>query len=278
MERIEKDGVTVEFIDVTPEQATEWLDAWNTHNRNMRYRIAGSYAVDMEADEWDLNGETIKFAEDNTLIDGQHRLQAIKDSGKTQTLLVVRGLKMSAQATIDRNTARKFADDLRMTFKEPNYLALAALVRAVFLWKRGYKYRSSGYIPSGKQLTHTYLEHPELGFIVSRAATVAKKAGLTPSVVGLCMWLFEQANPEEADTFFERLADGQNMGRGNPVWELRRQSLDWKSSGDKSKRNVVWQTAVLIKVWNWYLEGRTDIQQIGFRMGGKSPEKWPEVN
>lgn len=276
MDKIEKDGVTVEFVDVTPEMATKWLDEENTQNRNMRYRVAGSYATDMEADEWDLNGETVKFADDGTLIDGQHRLQAIKDSGKTLTLIVVRGLKMSAQATIDRNTVRRFSDTLRITYKEPNHLALAALVRAVLLWKKGYKKPSSGYIPSSKQLEHTYLEHPELGFIVSRATNIAKKSGLTPSVVGLCMWIFEQSNPTEADVFFDRLADGQNMGRGNPIYELRRQAGDWK--GDKSKRISRWQMAVLIKVWNWYLEGKTDVAQISFRMGGQNPEKFPEVN
>ena len=226
MDKIEKDGVTVEFVDVTPELATQWLDDYNTQNRNLRYRVSGSYATDMEADEWDMNGETIKFAEDGTLLDGQHRLQGIKDTGVTLTLIVVRGLAKTAQATIDRNTPRRFADDLKITYKEPNHLALAALVRAVFLWKKGYKRRSSGYIPSGKQLMHTYLEHPELGFIVSRAANIAKKSGMTPSVVGLCIWLFEQSNPKEADTFFERLADGQNMGRGNPIYELRRQAID----------------------------------------------------
>ena len=276
MDRIERDGVTVEFADVTPELATEWLDEYNKQNRNMRYRIAGSYATDMEADEWDLNGETVKFAKDGTLIDGQHRLQGIKDSGKTLTMIVVRGLEMSAQATIDRNTVRRFSDTLRITYKEPNHLGLAALVRAVLLWKKGYKRPSSGYIPSGKQLEHTYLEHPELAFIVSRAVGIAKKSGLTPSVVGLCMWLFEQSNPGEADTFFERLADGQHMGRGNPIFELRRQALDWK--GDKSKRVAMWQTAVLIKVWNWYLAGKNDVQQISFRMGGANPEKFPEVD
>ena len=273
MEQIERDGVTVEFIDVTPEMAKQWLDEANKRNRNMRYRTVGSYATDMAADEWDLNGETVKFDRDGILMDGQHRLQGIVDSQKTLTLIVVRGLDPKGQATVDRNIARKFSDTLKMDYKEPNHLALGALVRAVFMWKRGFTQVSSAYIPSGRQLEHTYKEHPELGFIVSRAATVAKKAELTPSVVGLAMWLFEKIDPKESDAFFELLAEGQHIGRGHPVWELRRQALNWK--GDKQKRNRQWQLAVIIKVWNWWRAGKTDVQQIGFRMGGSVPETFP---
>lgn len=272
MAKIEKDGVTVEFVEVTPQLAKKWLDNHNKLNRNMRFRVVGSYATDMEADEWDLNGETVKFADDGTLIDGQHRLQGIVDSNKTLTLIVVRGLPKSAQATIDRNSVRRFSDTLKLA-GEPNHLALAALIRAVFMWKKGFRRPSTRYIPSGKQLMHTLEAHPELPFIISRAATVGKKSGLPPSVVGVCMWAFEQVGPEDTDLFFDRLADGQNIAKGNPIYELRRQSLEWR--GDRSKRNTLYLVAVVIKAWNAYREGR-NVELLSYRAGGHAPEKFPE--
>lgn len=274
MDKLERDGVSVEFIDVTPELAKEWLDEANKRNRSMRYRIVGSYATDMAAEEWDLNGETVKFDRDGVLMDGQHRLQGIVDSGTTQTLIVVRGLDPKGQATIDRNVTRKFSDTLKMDYKEPNHLALAALVRAVFMWQKGYTQVTSAYIPSSRQLEHVYKEHPELGFVVVRAGTVAKKSGLTPSVVGLAMWLFDKIDPKDSEKFFDLLADGERIGRGNPIWELRRQSLGWR--GDKQRRNKHWQLAVIIKVWNLWRLGKNDVQQISFRMGGANPENFPK--
>src|SRR6185503_5365241 len=127
--------------------------------RNMRFRQVSSYATDMEAGDWDFNGETVKFSKEGFLLDGQHRLKAIIDSGTTQTLIVVYGLDMKSQATIDRNIVRKFSDTLRMEYKEPNHLALAALVRKVFMWNEGYDRVTSAYIPSTRQLEHTYKEH-----------------------------------------------------------------------------------------------------------------------
>ena len=65
----------VQLVEITPELAHEWL-GFNTHNRNIRQRIVTAYAADMTGGDWQWNGESIKFAEDGTLLDGQHRLAA----------------------------------------------------------------------------------------------------------------------------------------------------------------------------------------------------------
>ena len=80
----------------------EWL-GFNTHNRNLRQRQCSASCTstrpDMEAGNWQWNGESIKFAEDGTLLDGQHRLAAIAESGVTLPVLVVRGLPNETQET-----------------------------------------------------------------------------------------------------------------------------------------------------------------------------------
>jgi hypothetical protein len=85
------DQPTVEIVEVSPELAESWLSK-NPNNRNLRRSVVDGYARDMSAERWALNGETVKFAADGHLFDGQHRLNAIIVSGATVPMVVVRGL------------------------------------------------------------------------------------------------------------------------------------------------------------------------------------------
>ena len=51
---------TGEILDVGPEQAEQWLSR-NPNNRNLRRSVVESYARDMTAGTWRLNGETVKL-------------------------------------------------------------------------------------------------------------------------------------------------------------------------------------------------------------------------
>lgn len=84
-------GVTVEIVDVTPQQAAEWL-ANNHHHRPIDPKRVRKYARQMKAGTWALNGKTITFDSEGKLLGGQHRLSACVKSGCTFQTLVVRGL------------------------------------------------------------------------------------------------------------------------------------------------------------------------------------------
>lgn len=89
----------MEFIDVTPAQAKQWL-AGNVANRDKRDRYIKELARAMTQNEWIETPEPIVFADkwtdpkdgkvyDDVLTAGQHRLQAVVLSGKTIRFLVV---------------------------------------------------------------------------------------------------------------------------------------------------------------------------------------------
>ncbi|KAF7277615.1 hypothetical protein GWI33_002970, partial [Rhynchophorus ferrugineus] len=86
-----KPQIAAQVETITPDLARQYL-AFNTHNRNVRsYRVKG-YAADMRDGRWTLNGEAIKFSADGTLLDGQHRLQAVIEADVAVQMLVVRGV------------------------------------------------------------------------------------------------------------------------------------------------------------------------------------------
>ena len=98
---------------ITPEMAEAFLEG-NTHNRLVKTVNFKKLVDDMAAGRWDFNGESIKFAEDGTLLDGQHRLLACVESGKPFIAIIVTGLPAVAQETIDTGSSRSLADVLRL--------------------------------------------------------------------------------------------------------------------------------------------------------------------
>jgi hypothetical protein len=62
------------------------------------------------------NGESIKFDVDGFLKDGHHRLTAIKESGTTQTMLVITGCGHTE--TIDKGKSRSMKDTMVMSSNE----------------------------------------------------------------------------------------------------------------------------------------------------------------
>lgn len=261
----------VELIDVTPELAREWL-GFNTHNRKLRERAVNAYAGDMRDGAWRWNGETIKFASDGALLDGQHRLAAIALAEITLPMLVVRGLPNETQETIDGGAKRTFADVLALR-GESNTSALAAITRSVMLWETGVRRSAGARATTNAQLLKTLEKYAWLRDVARDSCQVSRDCGLPPSIVGLCWWLFQQLDDEDAEFFFRRLADGQNLAEANPIYELRRTIR--ASQTVRGERSATFLTAITIKAWNAYRDG-AKVRVLTYRPGGANPERFPE--
>jgi len=262
----------VEVTSVTPELAAEWLLA-NTHNRSLRQRVILAYAADMTSGHWQWNGESVKFAQDGTLLDGQHRLAAIVESGVTLPLLVVRGLPNETQDTVDGGTKRKFSDVLKLRGEKSQNL-LAAIIRRVTLWEMGIrKSGSSPYAPTNAEMLQTLEKYPDLRDVAGWAHLVTMQCSIPGSVLGLCMWLFAQIDTEDTSYFFERLRDGQALVKGDPIYELRRTAEN--TTTIRGQRSETFLLAITIKAWNAY-RGGAQVGLLTYRPGGAKPEKFPE--
>jgi hypothetical protein len=120
---------TVEKI--TPALAKAYLEA-NTTNRSMRDRHVQKLASDIANGRWQINGASIVFNGDGTLLDGQHRLAAIVKADVPVEMLVVRGVSKSAMQTIDNNIARSAGDVARLNgfANSNNVVGIARLLMA----------------------------------------------------------------------------------------------------------------------------------------------------
>lgn len=261
-----------EVILVTPDMAREWL-LTNTHNRHPRSRAVTRYAADMAAGEWPWTCDPIRFSKDGVLLDGQHRLLALIEANVTLPFLVVRGLEPKAQESIDSGVARKFSDVLRLR-NEDRPDALAAVTRLATEWMAGTRRSltaSGGITPA--QMLHTLEDHPELREATRpELRTIGQSAGLAPSYVAFCWWLFNAIDPEDAEFFIKRLGEATGHEKGDPIYELRR-TLSVRRRNDTASR--LFALVVTIKAWNAFRAGES-VGLYRWRAGGANPEAFPE--
>jgi hydrogenase maturation factor len=100
---------------ITPEVATRLLET-NTVNRVLRQWKIDQYARDMKAGKWKLTHQGMALSTEGNILDGQHRLWAVVESGVTIECMVTTGFEREIAAYIDSGLGRTMADHLRIGF------------------------------------------------------------------------------------------------------------------------------------------------------------------
>lgn len=267
-------GVETGIVDVTPDQARAWLDSANQHNRAVNPRWVAKYARDMEAGNWRLDGMPLRFAgEFEQLLDGQHRLMAQARTDQTVTYVVVKGLNVESQTTMDQGRGRSLSDVLKLNGYQ-NVNPLAALVRAVHVYGLyGSAYVPTGHrVPSINELLGTLDRHDGLeSFASSRSLT----AGLTAGMGNALSYLTWLASPDDHDEFMRLLATGDGLEAGNPIHTLRQRLM--KISASKTNYTpdrIKW--AFCARTWNAWMQGE-QMTKLQFKAGGARPDRVSEL-
>lgn len=265
-------SLTHEIVHVTPEIARQWL-ATNTHNRNIRASIVAAYARDMGNGDWMLNGEPIKFAADGTLLDGQHRLSAIVKAETSIDLLVVRGVAVEAQDTMDSGITRKFADQLHLA-GEAEAQSLSAILRKILLWEVGYRMRGGGLKVTHAELADTLKRHPVARDCAAYGRRRATAANLHVSTIGFIFWLLRSIDFEQAAWFIDRVCDGVGLHAGHPALILR-ERIRRERDTNNGRADVDVVLALAIYAWNAYRDGRS-IEKLQLPKGGLNNDSFPQ--
>ena len=118
---------------ITPAQAAFWLEKHNNKNRNMSVTHACAIAHDMREGEWHDTDQGIGFDIDGELMNGQHRLKGVLDSGQAQVFLVTRGICLEAREAIDRGKMRTLMNTLQILGYQSDTTATVAAARAAII-------------------------------------------------------------------------------------------------------------------------------------------------
>src|SRR5438445_4363513 len=85
-----------QVVVITPDDARRMLE-FNKHNRPLNDQHVRRIANQNKEGKWKFNGDTIKISEGNDILDGQHRLWAIFESGNPVETIVVRHINRDAR-------------------------------------------------------------------------------------------------------------------------------------------------------------------------------------
>jgi hypothetical protein len=225
-----KTPVRSKTVNMTPGMAKKRL-SHNHSNRKIKPRKVRLYADMMRNGEWQL-GPTISFNGDGKLLDGQHRLLAIIESGVTVPMIELSGVPDGAQQYMDRGATRTISDCLHMFDGQKNPNKLVAIVRLVEVFESGVKRELS---LDGTRATLARYE-PQLELL----RCVDGWCGLPGNVVAPCVYV-ASVLPAALD-FLQSYSTLEGLKKGSPVLALRRIN-DAISAGKAAHRGTLVQRA-----------------------------------
>jgi hypothetical protein len=123
--------IKTEWEMITPDRAVELLER-NTINRPLRQHYIEGLADMMRRGEWGKTHEGIAVDEAGNILDGQHRLWAIVESGVTLAMLVSYGQSRGTRLFIDSGLRRTLHDAITLvgsTHVAAGHVATATAMR-----------------------------------------------------------------------------------------------------------------------------------------------------
>ncbi len=239
-------AATVAYVN--PDTAARWLGA-NGRNRNMRNATVAKYARDMTAGNWQFTGEAIKFDINGNLLDGQHRLMAIMQSGTTLPMLIVNGLPPESQDVMDSGDKRTAGDALRLNDVK-NYILVAAIARLAIQLETGADVRSG--------VTHAEIkawvdDNDDVHNVASAVSSAKAFIPISPAPLGYSWLILSRANPQRCGAFFDALANNSTSGKGDPRNTLLRRFASARQNKEHLPRDT--QVNFILRAWNAWAAG-----------------------
>ena len=233
---------------ITPERAAEYL-VRNIRNRPVNKNSVKAIGRALSGNEWFLNGETIIFTSDGYLLDGQHRLLAIVETGISAVTFVITDIPQNAFSTIDLTLKRSKADSLAIS-GEINCTALASTLgmASEYLSEELRIYSRPSRQAMSPTMCQNFLnDHPEIKDSVHYAVSRGKNSVVSVMVCGFCHWLFSSIDAADAEEFMASFISGENLQKGNAILALRTVLLSRKKGTDL--RGSI-MAAYVVMAWN----------------------------
>lgn len=256
---------TVEMV--SPQMADKWLSAGDVNYRRLRETRVERYMGILARNEWELTNDAITWSKNGQLVNGQHRLEAIRRSNRTVPLLVLRGVAARAQDVMDSGLSRSFADRLRAEgYVNVHVLGSAVNFTYQLDWiekaearreKKGGDvalHYSPGEGPTVPVLLKLLKRNPGILDAIKLATTWVQSMKCRPGSTAACIYRFMQLDPELAAEFVETVASGANLEDQDPRLLLRNALFD-DARKKGGRRLPAYRVAALIcKAWNYWID------------------------
>lgn len=246
--------IVAEVVTITPQHATTWLRA-NKNNRPVRRAHVAFLSGEITSGNWQVNGQAIVISDDEQVLDGQHRLMAVIESGMSIQSLVVYGISSDAFKTIDTGAVRTGADALYLHSPGMTASIVRCLATSV-QWCMRLEHES---VSSKSRVSNTDIiayvkEHPSLIQCAETLSGYPKES--RPISIGpatACFDMFHRKAPPLAEEFMERLFTGEGIDRTDVEWILRQAFI--RDAQRVTKLPTAIKVRMIVKGWNWRRRG-----------------------
>jgi hypothetical protein len=236
----------VEVIDA--ERAAELL-RHNAGNRHLKRALIARLRRALEEGRFLMNGESIVIDRDGRLLDGQHRLQAVVDTGLTIEALLVYNVDQATFPTLDSGSARTAGDVLGIAGTQ-NAHRISAAVRWIQAYRAGVTAPANVRIDADQVLSFVEgLNDSEVERMQLATLAAGRVARLVAGSIATALsFLFAEKDEALALTFFDDLHSGVGLAPGDPVLVLRDQLA--RNSAAKNRLAPKEIFARCIRAWN----------------------------
>jgi hypothetical protein len=245
---------------MTPEAAGKALDTINTHNRKKRDHRTEEFVVIITSGEWGVTHQGAAVDSNGVLQDGQHRFQAIVDTGVTVPMQVSVGMPPENFRKVDIPMLRTARDAAAMR-GEVNVGVLTAAARMLvvidMLGTETHVRQRRTKVSIDRVDAAILRMGDDLRQAVVRAKRIRRDikvsgAALAASIYSITMRLPE-GDPRPGE-FFNQIETGIGIGRDHPVWMLRRLLI--RSTLDRRNALDQWVAyAYILKAWGLAMRG-----------------------
>tara|TARA_R110000824_G_scaffold265887_1_gene454824 strand:+ start:223 stop:1134 length:912 start_codon:yes stop_codon:yes gene_type:complete len=269
-------GVYITIRTIDPVMAKELLEG-NHKNRRISPFSVKRYRDFMENNQWVMNGEPIIFG-GNKLIDGQHRLTACIDAGKSFQSVWIELRDDGAFKTLNQGKRRNPADVLSIE----GHVNVSVLNTAITMLAR---IDESGELPyqgfgGGTRLSIPNHEindwakkYPHLGISVKKCQGWYRNFRIKKGPFSTLHYLLrrsethlfdfnDESGNSNADKFCDSLCNGLDLSKGSPILPYRNHLLRMMSANEKISPHYIIRGGILS--YNAWLTGqKSNVCRVG---------------
>lgn len=256
----------IEDLLVTPEMASNMIAKSVASGRKNYRKFDGLHArkmaQDMKEDRWRNNGDPVRVASDGLIMDGQHRLSAIVQSGVSVRLIIYFDFDQEVVDVrlIDTGKGRNLGTHLAAAGL-PHAKLIAATVKLALVYQRG-EWATTENLPKHAlrdSELHEYVEKWKEALIDCASLANRSQRIATSSLVSALLFIGcrgeKPSEREQAVEFVEKLANGIDLRIDDPIFSLRRRLIESRSS--KFKRLTTYADRNLMTTgWNKHVSGK----------------------